>query len=261
MENNEIVKSNNQASSIKDLMSMANLFAESKMFKDATSAAQAFVKIQAGNEIGIPPFQAMSGIHIIQGKTTLGAGVIASMVKGSGKYDYQVKEMTETVCSIDFTQAGRFIGNSTFTIADATKAGTQNINKFPRNMLFARAISNGVKWFAPDVFLGTVYVEGEIEDNPTATHDIPHIDMKAKEKIQEGSLVMSNDDKLYRTPTNDVELIMELIESATDYTLLKTFHAINASFFKTNNELDTRLREKYVALKTAATPTILTPTT
>ena len=30
-------------------------------------------------------------------------------------------------------------------------------------MLFARAISNGVKWFTPDLFAGPVYVPGEIE--------------------------------------------------------------------------------------------------
>jgi hypothetical protein len=35
--------------------------------------------------------------------------------------------------------------------------------KFPRNMLFARAMSNGVKWYCPDVTSGvTVYSEGEI---------------------------------------------------------------------------------------------------
>lgn len=37
------------------------------------------------------------------------------------------------------------------------------MQKFPRNMLFARALSNGVRWFCPDVFYGnSVYVEGEI---------------------------------------------------------------------------------------------------
>jgi hypothetical protein len=30
-------------------------------------------------------------------------------------------------------------------------------------MLFARAISNGVKWFTPDVFSGPVYVPEEME--------------------------------------------------------------------------------------------------
>lgn len=257
---NGLVKTNNQQANMQELMSMASLFAESKMFQDAQSAAQAFVKIQAGNEIGVPPFQAMSGIHIIKGKTTLGAGIIASRVKGSGKYDYLVKEMTDENCSIDFTQSGRFIGNSAFSIADARKAGTQNIEKFPRNMLFARAISNGVKWFAPDVFSGPVYVEGEIEETPNTTKDIVHEEIKAKEKAHEGTLLLTENDKLYRSVTDDVDLIVQLIDNAKDYTLLKSFQAVNDKFFISNLELNNRLKDKYKALKLAATPVVINPT-
>ena len=149
-----------------EALSIGKAFAESGMFPDIKSAAQAIVKIQAGQEIGIPPFAAMSGIHIIQGKPTIGAGVMASCVKGSGKYDYRVVESTEQVCSIDFFQGKEKIGNSTFTITDAKKAGTKNLDKFPKNMLFARAMSNGVKWFTPDVFAGPVYTPEEFDVQP-----------------------------------------------------------------------------------------------
>lgn len=152
-----------------EIMTMAQTFADSGMFTDAKAMGQAFVKIQAGQEIGIPPFAAMSGIHIIQGKPTIGAGLIASTVKGSGKYDYKVIQMDEKVCSIDFYQGKEKLGNSTFTIEDARKAQTKNIDKFPKNMLFARAISNGVKWYTPDVFSGPVYTPEEME-----TIDVSH---------------------------------------------------------------------------------------
>jgi hypothetical protein len=156
---------------IGELMNMAKAFAESGMFTDVKSAAQAIVKIQAGQEIGIPPFAAMTGIHIIQGKPTIGAGLIASRLKGSGKYDYKVIEASEKICSIDFYQGADKIGNSTFTIEDARKAGTKNIEKFPKNMLFARAISNGVKWYCPDIFSGPVYVPEEMQPiTEEATH-------------------------------------------------------------------------------------------
>ena len=159
---------------INELMNMAKAFAESGMFADTKSAAQAIVKIQAGQEIGIPPFAAMTGIHIIQGKPTIGAGLIASRVKGSGKYDYKVIEASEKVCSIDFYQGNTKIGNSTFTIEDAKKALTKNIDKFPKNMLFARAISNGVKWYCPDVFSGPVYVPEEMQ---SVTEEATHIEV------------------------------------------------------------------------------------
>jgi|GEM_PF-2516459 len=153
-----------QALPLNDVMTMAQTFAESGLFTDAKQQAQAFVKIIAGQEIGIPPFAAISGIHIVQGKPTIGAGLIASCIKGSGKYDYKVIKLDETACSLDFYQGKEKLGNSTFTIVDARKAQTKNIDKFPKNMLFARAISNGVKWFCPDVFSGPVYTPEEMQD-------------------------------------------------------------------------------------------------
>jgi hypothetical protein len=146
-----------------EIMSIGKAFAESGMFPDIKSAAQAIVKIQAGAELGIAPFAAMSGIHIISGKPTIGAGVMAAMVKSSGKYNYRVTEQTDKVCSINYYEGAEMVGTSTFTIEDAKKAGTKNTDKFPRNMLFARAMSNGVKWYTPDVFAGPVYVPEEME--------------------------------------------------------------------------------------------------
>lgn len=154
-----------------DVMALGKAFAESGMFPDIKSAAQAIVKIQAGAELGIKPFQSMAGIHIISGKPTIGAGLMAAMVKASGKYDYKVVEQTDKICVIQFYEGPVTIGSSTFSIEDAKKAGTKNLDKFPRNMLFARAMSNGVKWYTPDVFSGPVYVPEEMEQ---VTQDVPH---------------------------------------------------------------------------------------
>ncbi len=161
---NEIVQST------ADAMTLAETFHKSGMFPDIKSSHMAVVKILAGQEMGISPFASMGGIHIIQGKATIGAGLMAARVKSFGKYDYKVVKHDDTVCSIDFYQGKDKLGNSTFTIDDARKAGTQNLHKFPKNMLFARALSNGVKWFAPDIYDQPVYVEGEIENKTEDAH-------------------------------------------------------------------------------------------
>jgi len=202
---NEIVKS-----SLTEIMSIGKAFAESGMFPDIKTAAQAVVKIQAGSEMGIPPFAAMSGIHIIQGKPTVGAGLMAANVKGSGKYDYRVTESTDKICSIDFYQGKEKIGNSTFTIDDAKKAGTKNIDKYPKNMLFARAISNGVKWYTPDVFAGPVYVPEEM-DNPIVTVDV---------KYEELCPIDANSEKYNEELTSAIAGIA-LCETKKDLTDLK----------------------------------------
>lgn len=158
---------------LSEITALGKIFAESGLFTDVKSQSQAVVRILAGQEIGIPAFAAISGIHIIQGKPTIGAGLMASRVKGSGKYDYKVKEHSDKICSIDFFQLGsgkpEMIGNSTFTIEEAKKAGTKNLDKFPKNMLFARALSNGVKFFTPDIFAGPVYTPEEMAN---VTEDI-----------------------------------------------------------------------------------------
>lgn len=131
------------------------------------AVAMMATKILAGREIGIGPFAAVNGIHIIQGKPSIGANLLASAVKGSGRYDYRIREMTDKICRIEFlqkTQSGwESLGVSEFTAEEARKAGTKNMDKFPKNMLFARAMSNGVRFFVPDVFNGNaVYVPEEL---------------------------------------------------------------------------------------------------
>ena len=159
---NQIVKS------AADALTIGETFYKSGMFVDIKSAQQAVVKIMAGSEMGISPFAAMSGIHIIQGKPTIGAGLMAARVKGFGKYDYKVIEHNEKICQIEYFErlpanGLKSIGVSTFTIEDAKKAGTKNLDKFPKNMLFARAMSNGVKWYTPDIYEAPVYVPEEME--------------------------------------------------------------------------------------------------
>lgn len=152
--------------SLDNMMTLAEAFARSGFFKDANDAAKAIVKIQAGRELGIPPVAAMTGINIVQGKINLSANVLASLVKRHPSYNYAIEELDDTMCEISFFENGNISGVSTFTMEDAAKAGLANgtnWTKYPRNMLFARAISNGVKWYCPDVMGGApVYTPDEM---------------------------------------------------------------------------------------------------
>lgn len=158
MKNNEIVRT------AADALSIGEVFFKSGLFQDIKSVHQAVVKILAGQEMGISPMASMNGIHIIAGKPVVGAGLMAARVKSFGKYDYKVKQHDDKACSIEFFQGKESLGVSTFTIDDAKKAGTKNLDKFPRNMLFARAMSNGVKWYTPDIYEQPVYVPEEMID-------------------------------------------------------------------------------------------------
>jgi hypothetical protein len=154
---------------------LAKILADSGMFDGAKGLAQAMVKVQAGAELGITPYAAMSGIHIIAGKPVLGAGLIAAKIRQSGRYDYELKSSSDTSCVINIIEvrgANRVnIGTESFTIEQARKAGVKNLDKFPKNMLFARCISNAAKFYCPDIFNGSVYVP---EDFDVETKDVSH---------------------------------------------------------------------------------------
>lgn len=150
---------------IDDLARVSKLLADSGYFTDARDAAQCGVKVLAGLEMGIGAFSSMAGIHVIKGKPSIGAGLMAAAVKRSGKYNYRVTRHTAVECVIDFFERGEPCGTSSFSMDDAKAAGlvnNDNWKRAPRNMLFARALSNGVRWYAPDVFDVSTYVPEEL---------------------------------------------------------------------------------------------------
>lgn len=137
-------------------------------FSDAKDVAKALVKVMAGREMGLGPFASMTGIHIIKGKPVLGANLIATLIKAHPDYNYRIKTHTDKVCEIEFFEHGESVGVSSFSVDNAKAAGlsTPNWSKYPRNMLFARAISNGAKWHTPGIFGGApVYTPDEMGAN------------------------------------------------------------------------------------------------
>lgn len=156
---------------------IAQNLAAGGMFKDARQAEQAFTKIMLGRDLGLSPTMAMTSIHVVEGKPELSANLQAQLVKSylgpeGERYDYLVREHDTSVCEIEFRrreQGGEWetLGTERFTIDDAKAAGLVRANspwtKYPRNMLWARAISNGVNFHCPEVARGLrVFHEGEI---------------------------------------------------------------------------------------------------
>lgn len=148
-----------------DIFKLGDVLAKSGYFQDTRDAAQAIVKILAGQELGIPVVAAMTGIYLVKGRVTLSANLMASLVKRNG-YNYRVIDLSDERCRLEFFQRGESIGVSEFTTSDAKKAGLGGDNwvRYPRNMLFARAMSNGVRWYCPDVTNGPVYTPDELGD-------------------------------------------------------------------------------------------------
>ena len=146
------------------LSELGNVLVRSGFFQDAKDASQAIVKVLAGRELGFGPIASMTGVNIIKGRVSLSANLIAAAIKRSGKYNYRVAKLSEEECLLIFFEGQQEVGRSSFTSEDAKRAGLagDNWSKYRRNMNFARALSNGAKWYCPDIFGGPVYTPDEL---------------------------------------------------------------------------------------------------
>jgi len=152
--------------SLQETLSLGEVLSRSGYFKDTKDASQAVVKVLAGREMGFGPIASMQGINIIQGQPNIGANLLGAAIKRTRKYNYRILELTDKRCELAFFEDGQEVGRSAFTMEDANRAGLtgkSNWKQFPRNMLFARAMSNGARWYCPDVFGGvTPYTPEEL---------------------------------------------------------------------------------------------------
>jgi hypothetical protein len=157
-----------------DVFRLGAALAASGFFPGVNDEAKAVAKILAGRELGFGPVASLTNIHIIEGKPTMGANLIAAAIKGSRRYDFRVRRMDDTGCALEFYQNGEPVGVSEFTKADAHAAGLLskgNWTKFPRNMYFARALTNGARWYCADVFVTGAYTPEELNPDLDVTAD------------------------------------------------------------------------------------------
>jgi len=168
--------------SIAEVMSVGDAMARSGFFADCRQANQAVVKILAGRELGFGPIASMTGVHIVEGRPTMGAHLLAALIRRSGRYDYTIQQLDSERCDLQFSrladgQKSEAVGVVSVTMADLVANGTAigrdgkvkaNYRRSPDDMLFARAISKGYKRYCPDLTFGvTVYAEGEIDNDAT----------------------------------------------------------------------------------------------
>jgi hypothetical protein len=120
----------------------------------------------AGRELGIGPMQALQKIHIIQGRPTLSAELMASLVRRAG-HRIRTIERSATAATVEGARSDDpdAAEKITWTIEDAKRAkldGKDNWKAYPSAMLWARAVSALCRQLFPDVLAGMSYTPDEI---------------------------------------------------------------------------------------------------
>src|SRR5690606_31794716 len=154
------------AQHINQIQALGQTLVKSGLLPQGVRTPEAAVAIiLKGRELGIPPMQALSHIHVINGKPTLSAELMLAMVMKAG-HEVWIVETTSERCAIAGKRRGSGREQSlTFTLEDAQRAGVttnQTWKKYPDAMLRARAISAFCRMFAPDVLMGVSYTPEEL---------------------------------------------------------------------------------------------------
>lgn len=131
--------------------------------------AELALRVKYGMEMGLGPATALQSVTVINGSPALTAGAIASKLGSHPHYDYEVTEHTDERCTIVVYRHKRGEWRpcppSTFTMQDAQTAGLVRQGpwkSYPKNMLFARALTNAARWHAAEVFGGPIYTPDEL---------------------------------------------------------------------------------------------------
>lgn len=122
--------------------------------------------ILKGVEMGVGPMEALSSLHLIEGKVAMDATYVLARLHAFGfKTDWLTSDTDRTKATIQITKPDGRKATSTFTIEDAREAqlaGKGTWAKYPNQMLRRRATTKAAREHAPEVFNGPVYTPDEL---------------------------------------------------------------------------------------------------
>lgn len=147
--------------------SMAQLFITAGLFEPSAKEAEkgmtaekkealAAVRILYGTSLGLNPFAAMKGVHIVQGKPELGYQMILALIAAHPRYSYEVIQANNERVELAWFRDGKLLGKTKFDTDDMQRAklGGDIWMKYPRQMRTARAVREGADRFCAEVFSG-----------------------------------------------------------------------------------------------------------
>jgi hypothetical protein len=164
MNNALAVQDNGAAIPLSDLMKMAEVVVKSGLFGMKTTEQAAALMLIAQAE-GMHPALASRDYHIIQGRHSLKAdAMLARFISAGGKVAWHT--YTDDEVSATFSHPSGGSVNIAWDMNRAKKAelgSKDNWKKYPRQMLRARVISEGIRTVYPGVAVG-VYTPEEVQD-------------------------------------------------------------------------------------------------
>lgn len=151
-------------------------YAESDDKSQTALGATAALRLFYALTLGLPPTGA-NDLNVIHGRLHIGAQTYRTLARRAGYRVVKAQVSAESCTAVLFGPDGAKIAEEIFTIEQAKKAGWIRDGsgwvKTPDRMLWARASSNVIRDYAPEVGLGLGileevgdYIEGEAVELP-----------------------------------------------------------------------------------------------
>lgn len=154
---------------ISDIERMAKAVAVSGLF-GVKNQEQAFALMCVAQAEGMHPAIAARDYHVISGRPTLKADAMLARFQTAGG-SIKWKELSETKAVATFSHPQGGSVDISWTLDMAKRAGLMKNptwNSYPRSMLRARCISEGIRTVFPGVVAG-YYTPEEVEDIPATS--------------------------------------------------------------------------------------------
>lgn len=149
-----------------------------------------FAIIETSKALGIDPRLALGGgLYYVRGKVEMSARMMNALIRSKKHSITRDKRSDDKICILHGKRSDNGdTWTESFSIEEADRAGllkNPTWKIYPKDMLFARALSRLARQLFPDV-IGNCYVEGEISISKEEETKLPEIEDKSKEdKISE----------------------------------------------------------------------------
>ncbi len=172
MKNQELTVNKNNSSmilqDIQDVQQMCNLLMKTPHY-EKIGLEGVFAVVEKARSLGVEPMAALNGgMYYFKGKVEMSAAMMNQLIRGGKHSITKDRKSNDTICILHGKRADNGdTWTEAFSIAEAERAGIYVgvWLKYPRDMLFARALSRLARQLFPDVIQGC-YVVGEISDAP-----------------------------------------------------------------------------------------------
>lgn len=154
---------------------LAKLLVDSELLPKAIARPeQALAIMLKGHELNLPPMQAFSSIHVIDGKPSLAASLMMALCVRDAGCKFNVLRKDAEGAQVQIQRPGWEPYTGTFVLEDAQRVKTRQYGKtirlcekdnwvnYPAAMYFSRAVSDACRTVCPDIMAG-MYTPEELD--------------------------------------------------------------------------------------------------